>query len=49
MESESLNVLRDWGTLDISLPPKAFHYPGGSINSQRAIVDQAISFTNEGF
>jgi hypothetical protein len=30
-----LNVLRDWGALDISLSPKAFHYRSGYINSQR--------------
>jgi len=30
-------VLRDRGALDISLPLKAFHYPSGYINSQRAV------------
>jgi hypothetical protein len=38
-ESEILNVLRGWGALDISLPPKVFRYPSGYITHQRAIVE----------
>jgi hypothetical protein len=42
---EILNVLRDWGALDISPPPKVFHYPSGSTIREKNFLPFNEKFT----